>query len=178
MRWLKGDQPQLATKYWGKEEALTCMGTMNIDLDSHNSFDPLPQSRDTCCIISGRFLLCHKWRSQAHTVRRSHVCTERPARCTGCFLFTRLFGLSTGQALTSAEIINIASLPNLHKSFKQTSSHCFPPQPRLRFSSWYLIVPRTGCFTLLSLWWLDKHPFAIKSPWSVTVLQSLWSVLG
>lgn len=165
-------------KYWGKEESLTYMGAMNIDPDSHNNFDPLPQRGDTCFIISGRFLLCHKWRYPAHTVCCSHTCTEHPARCTGCFLLTCLLGLSTGQTLTSAEIINISSLPNSHKSFKQTSSHCLPQQPRLRFSSRYLIVPRTGCFTLLSLWWPDKHPFAIKSPCSVTVLQSLWSVLG
>lgn len=80
------------------------------------------------------------------------MCMDHPAWCAGCFLSGCLLGLNPGQALTSAEIINIFSLPNLHKSFKQTGSQYLPPEPHLRFSSPSLIVPWTGCLTLLSLW--------------------------
>lgn len=152
--------------------------TTNIDLDSRNHFDPLPFGGETHA-SSFQTYFYHGWNGDIQPTQCCYqMCTDHPAWCTACFLFRCLFGLNPGQTLTSAEIINISSLPSLHKSFKQTNSHCLPPEPCLRFSSWYLIMLQTGCFTSLSLWWPDKHPFTIKSPWSVTVLQSLWSVLG
>lgn len=47
VRWLKVDQPQIAVEYLGKDECLTCTRTTNIDLDSHNHFDPLPFGGET-----------------------------------------------------------------------------------------------------------------------------------
>lgn len=44
---LRGNQPQTAVMCLGKDGSLTCVGTMNIVLDSHNYFDPLPFRGET-----------------------------------------------------------------------------------------------------------------------------------
>lgn len=47
VRWLRVDQPEIAVEYLGNEECLTCTGTANIDLDSHNHFDLWPFGGET-----------------------------------------------------------------------------------------------------------------------------------